>query len=173
MKKKFIAKLLVLAMVAAAALPVAITAANAYYGEYSVTNDTAAVSNESVKGATVEAKVTDGIGSLTLDAKAVAALAAQSNTWVIEAKGATQVNFSVPTKAMVAAAEKLSGDLTMKFGDVATITIPKDSLTAEEFGADGNVDISVKKDGVNHFWSIYSNGKSLDKLKGLVIDFGD
>lgn len=173
MNKKFIAKLLVLAMVAAAALPVAITAANAYYGNYSVTQDTTVTSSDSVKGTTITAKITNGVGNVALDEKAVAALAAQGNTWVIEAKGATQVNFSVPAKALVAAAAKLSGDLTMKFGDLATVTIPKDALTTEEIGEAGFLEITVKKDGENHFWSIYSNGKNLDKLKGLNIVWGD
>jgi len=192
MKKQFIAKLLVLAMVLAM-VPVTVLAANAAAGDQKSCPDTGCVaysapdttvvtttavdaSEVTVEDgeAVIEAKVVNGTANVTLNEKAVEKLfeGAEGDTLVlkIEAEGATKVNTSLPAKALTAAGEKTGAALTVELGDVATITIPNEGLSSV-FGNSGSVKISAQNSGTNIGFSIQVSGKALKNIKGLKVEF--
>lgn len=177
MNKKFIAKLLVLAMMVAMVPAVVVSASadsNGNYGYYSVSVDTTVRVNEPISSdGTIEVKVVGGTASVTLGTKAVESLAdlAKNGEIVLEIKadGANKVDVSIPAKALATVAEKTGADLTIK-SDVATVTIPNEALTTE-LGNSGNLSISVQATGSSVNFSIQASGKALKNIKGLKVEF--
>lgn len=176
MKKQFIAKLLVLAMVLSM-VPVTILAAGAASnngGYYDVYEDTTVRVNEPVsEDGVIEAKVVAGKATVSLNAKAVESLAdlAKDGEIALEIKdeGATQVDVSFPAKTLTEVAKETGADLTIK-SSVATITIPNEVLT-NEFTNSGNVKISAQATGSSVGFSIQASGKALKNIKGLKVEF--
>lgn len=176
MKKQFIAKLLVLAMVLSM-VPVTILAASAAGsngGYYDVYVDTTVRVNESVSSdGTIEVKVVNGKASVALNAKAVESLADLAKdgaiTLEIKAEGATKVDVSFPAKALTEVAKETGADLTIK-SDVATITIPNAVLT-NEFSNSGSVRVSAQATGSSVGFTIQAGGKALQNIKGLKVEF--
>lgn len=176
MKKQFIAKLLVLAMVLSM-VPVTILAANASGsngGYYSVYEDTTVRVNEPVSAdGAIEAKVVNGKAAVALNAKAVESLAdlAKNGEIALEikAEGATKVDVSFPAKALTEVAKETGADLTIK-SSVATITIPN-AVLANEFTSFGNVKVSAQATGSSVGFSIQAGGKALQNIKGLKVEF--
>ena len=176
MKKQFIAKLLVLAMVLSM-VPVTILAANASGsngGYYSVYEDTTVRVNEPVSAdGAIEAKVVNGKATVALNAKAVESLADLAKNGEIaleiEAEGATKVDVSFPAKALTEVAKETGADLTIK-SSVATITIPN-AVLANEFTSFGNVKVSAQATGSSVGFSIQADGKALQNIKGLKVEF--
>lgn len=184
MKKQFIAKLLVLAMVLSM-VPVAILAGSAATnggatnggatnsgGGYYV--DTTVRVNEPVASdGTVEVKVVNGTATVALNNKAVESLADLAKdgeiTLEIKAEGATKVDVSFPAKALTEVAKETGADLTIK-SDVATITIPNTVLT-NEFSNSGSVRVSVQATGSSVGFTIQAGGKALQNIKGLKVEF--
>ena len=76
---------------------------------------------------------------------------------------------SFPAKALAAVAEETGADLTIK-SEVATITIPNTVLT-NEFTNAGSVRISVQATGSSVSFSIQADGKALQNIKGLKVEF--
>ena len=176
MKKQFIAKLLVLAMVLSM-VPVTILAANAsgsnggYYGVYV---DTTVRVNEPVSSdGTIEVKVVNGKATVALNAKAVESLADLAKNGEIaleiEAEGATKVDVSFPAKALTEVAKETGADLTIK-SPVAVITIPN-AVLANEFTGFGNMKVSAQATGSSVGFSIQADGKALQNIKGLKVEF--
>ena len=176
MKKQFIAKLLVLAMVLSM-VPVTILAANASGsngGYYSVYEDTTVRVNEPVSAdGAIEAKVVNGKATVALNAKAVESLAdlAKNGEIALEikAEGATKVDVSFPAKALTEVAKETGADLTIK-SSVATITSPN-AVLANEFTSFGNVKVSAQATGSSVGFSIQAGGKALQNIKGLKVEF--
>lgn len=180
MKKQFIAKLLVLAMVLSM-VPVTILAAGAASnnggyngGYYDVYEDTTVRVNEPVsEDGVIEAKVVAGKATVSLNAKAVESLAdlAKDGEIALEIKdeGATKVDVSFPAKTLTKVAKETGADLTIK-SSVATITIPNEVLT-NEFTNSGNVKISAQATGSSVGFSIQASGKALKNIKGLKVEF--
>ncbi len=183
MKKQFIAKLLVLALVLSM-VPATILAASAAAGTdnptannggyYDVYEDTTVRVNEPVpEGGVIEAKVVAGTATVTLNTKAVESLAdlAQDGEIALEIKseGATKVDVSLPAAALIKVAEETGADLTIK-SSVATITIPNEVLT-NEFTSSGSVKVSVQATGSSVGFSIQASGKALKNIKGLKVEF--
>lgn len=162
MKKQFIAKLVVLAMVLAM-VPVTVLAASAAgsnygyspdYGYYSVGDDTIVViapggaadgsfkltvdKDKGVANAIVNDSVISSLADLAKDGKVVLKL---------EADGASTVNFTCSAKALAKLAADSGADLVMEFGSF-TITIPNDVLA--EIGSAGTARITIETvdDGV-------------------------
>ena len=176
MKKQFIAKLLVLAMVLSM-VPVTILAANASGsngGYYSVYEDTTVRVNEPVSAdGAIEAKVVNGKATVALNAKAVESLAdlAKNGEIALEikAEGATKVDVSFPAKALTEVAKETGADLTIK-SPVAVITIPN-AVLANEFTGFGNMKVSAQATGSSVGFSIQAGGKALQNIKGLKVEF--
>ena len=176
MKKQFIAKLLVLAMVLSM-VPVTILAANASGsngGYYSVYEDTTVRVNEPVSAdGAIEAKVVNGKATVALNAKAVESLADLAKNGEIaleiEAEGATKVDVSFPAKALTEVAKETGADLTIK-SPVAVITIPN-AVLANEFTGFGNMKVSAQATGSSVGFSIQADGKALQNIKGLKVEF--
>lgn len=178
MKKQFIAKLLVLALVLSM-VPVAILAGSAATagsngGYYAVYEDTTVRVNEPVSSdGAIEAKVVNGKATVALNAKAVESLADLAKdgeiTLEVKAEGATKVDVSFPAKALTEVAKETGADLTIK-SDVATITIPNTVLT-NEFSNSGNVRVSVQATGSSVGFTIQAGGKALQNIKGLKVEF--
>ena len=176
MKKQFIAKLLVLAMVLSM-VPVTILAASAASnngGYYDVYEDTTVRVNEPVsEDGVIEAKVVAGKATVSLNAKAVESLAnlAKDGEIALEIKdeGATKVDVSFPAKTLTKVAKETGADLTIK-SSVATITIPNEVLT-NEFTNSGNVKISAQATGSSVGFSVRASGKALKNIKGLKVEF--
>ncbi len=181
MKKKFIAKLLVLAlvlsMVPATILAASATGANPTAndgGYYDVYEDTTVHLNEAVpETGVIEAKVVAGVATVTLNAKAVESLAdlAKDGEIALEIKseGATKVEAYLDSAALIKVAEETSADLTIK-SSVATITIPNAVLT-NEFSGIGSVKVSVQNTGSSVGFSIQASGKALKNITGLKVEF--
>ena len=187
MKKQFIAKLLVLALVLSM-VPVAVIGASAagsnggYYDVYEdttpVTPPTTTVDASDVTvedgSATIEAKVVNGSATVVVPEKALDAMAEQVTgdelVLKIEAPGATKVDVSIPAKALTAFAEKTGANLTYELGEVATISIPNEAL-ATVFGTSGNAKISAQASGSSIGFSIQVSGRSLKAIKGLQVTF--
>ena len=182
MKKKFIAKLLVLALVLSM-VPATILAASATAaggntandgGYYDVYEDTTVRVNEAVpETGVIEAKVVAGVATVTLNAKAVESLADLAKdgeiALEIKAEGATKVEAYLDSAALIKVAEETSADLTIK-SSVATITIPNAVLT-NEFSGIGSVKVSVQNTGSSVGFSIQASGKALKNIKGLKVEF--
>ena len=178
MKKKFIAKLLVLALVLSM-VPATILAASAATagnnsGYYDVYEDTTVRVNEAVpETGVIEAKVVAGVATVTLNAKAVESLADLAKdgeiALEIKAEGATKVEAYLDSAALIKVAEETSADLTIK-SSVATITIPNAVLT-NEFSGIGSVKVSVQNTGSSVGFSIQASGKALKNTKGLKVEF--
>lgn len=178
MKKQFIAKLLVLALVLSM-VPATILAANASTapnngGYYDVYEDTTVRVNEPVaETGVIEAKVVAGTAIVTLNAKAVESLAdlAKDGVIVLEIKdeGATRTEISYDAAALIKVAEDTGADLTIK-SSVATITIPNEVMT-NEFTNIGSVKVSVQNTGSSVGFSIQASGKALKNIKGLKVEF--
>ena len=176
MKKQFTAKLLVLAMVLSM-VPVTILAANASGsngGYYSVYEDTTVRVNEPVSAdGAIEAKVVNGKATVALNAKAVESLAdlAKNGEIALEikAEGATKVDVSFPAKALTEVAKETGADLTIK-SPVAVITIPN-AVLANEFTGFGNMKVSAQATGSSVGFSIQADGKALQNIKGLKVEF--
>lgn len=181
MKKKFIAKLLVLALVLSL-VPATILAASAAAGTttandggyYDVYEDTTVRVNEAVpETGVIEAKVVAGVATVTLNAKAVESLADLAKdgeiALEIKAEGATKVEAYLDSAALIKVAEETSADLTIK-SSVATITIPNAVLT-NEFSGIGSVKVSVQNTGSSVGFSIQASGKALKNIKGLKVEF--
>lgn len=177
MKKKLIARLLVLAMVAAALMPVAITAVSAAYGygAYSTKADTSVSENVVVEsGSTTAVLKPKAIGG-TKTAKLVlsedvAMTLADRDEWDIEmSEGITKVEVTLPAKAMAANGKATGKPLVLNFGDGAQVTIPNEALTTL-FDNDGIVKISFQNSGNNVGFSISLSGRSLT-IKGLTVVF--
>ena len=181
MKKKFIAKLLVLALVLFM-VPATILAASAAGanptandgGYYDVYEDTTVRVNEAVpETGVIEAKVVAGVATVTLNAKAVESLADLAKdgeiALEIKAEGATKVEAYLDSAALIKVAEETSADLTIK-SSVATITIPNAVLT-NEFSGIGSVKVSVQNTGSSVGFSIQASGKALKNIKGLKVEF--
>ena len=176
MKKQFIAKLLVLAMVLSM-VPVTILAANASGsngGYYSFYEDTTVRVNEPVSAdGAIEAKVVNGKATVALNAKAVESLADLAKNGEIaleiEAEGATKVDVSFPAKALTEVAKETGADLTIK-SPVAVITIPN-AVLANEFTGFGNMKVSAQATGSSVGFSIQAGGKALQNIKGLKVEF--
>ena len=180
MRKQFIAKMLVLAMVLAM-VPVTVIAASATSnsGYYSVAVDTtttvsAADINVEDGEAVITAKVVGQTATVSLPEEAVAALAEQATgdelVLKIDAPGATKVEVSLPAKALTAFGEKTSAALTVELGEVATISIPNDAL-ASVFGTSGSAKISAQASGTTIGFTLQVSGKSLANIKGLQVTF--
>lgn len=186
MKKQFIAKLLVLALVLSM-VPVTILAASAGSndGYYYVSADTTVVSSTTtvdpgdvtVEGgeAVIEATVVGGAAKVVLPEKTVEALAEQATAGeelvlTIEAPGATKLDLSLSAKSLTALGETTGSDLTVKLGDVASISIPNDALTSV-FGTSGTAKISAQNSGTSIGFSIQVSGKALKGIKGLQVTF--
>lgn len=177
MKKQFIAKLLVLAMVLSM-VPVTILAAGATdavslnSGYYSVADD-ATVKGPVASDGVVEAEVSFGKAKVVLNTKAAESLAdlAKDGEIVVEikAEGADRIDVSLPSKALTEVAEETGADLTIK-SDVATITIPNTVLT-NEFGVFGNVRITAQATESSVGFSILTGGKALKNIAGLKVEF--
>lgn len=181
MKKKFIAKLLVLALVLSM-VPATILAASAAGanptandgGYYDVYEDTTVRVNEAVpETGVIEAKVVAGVATVTLNAKAVESLADLAKdgeiALEIKAEGATKVEAYLDSAALIKVAEETSADLTIK-SSVATITIPNAVLT-NEFSGIGSVKVSVQNTGSSVGFSIQASGKALKNITGLKVEF--
>ena len=176
MKKQFIAKLLVLAMVLSM-VPVTILAANASGsngGYYSVYEDTTVRVNEPVSAdGAIEAKVVNGKATVALNAKAVESLAdlAKNGEIALEikAEGATKVDVSYPPKAQAEAAKETGADLSIK-SSVATITIPN-AVLANEYTSFGNGKVSAQATGSSVGFSIQAGGKALKNTAGIKVEF--
>lgn len=189
MKKQFIAKLLVLALVLSM-VPVSVLVAsaagsNGNYGNYSVGVDTTPVTPPTTTvdatevkvedgTTTVEAKVVAGAATVVVPEKALEAMAEQVTgdelVLKVEAKGATKVDVSIPAKALTAFAEKTGAAVTFEMGEVATISIPNEAL-ATVFGTSGNAKISAQASGSSIGFSIQVSGRSLKAIKGLQVTF--
>lgn len=186
MKKQFIAKLLVLAMVLSM-VPVAILAGSAANagsartcpdtcpstGGYTQPDTTVRVNEPVAADGAIEAKVVNGTATVALNNKAVESLADLAKdgeiTLEIKAEGATKVDVSFPAKALTEVAKETGADLTIK-SDVATITIPNTVLT-NEFSNSGSVRVSVQATGSSVGFTIQAGGKALQNIKGLKVEF--
>jgi len=192
MKKKLIAKLLVLAMVLSI-VPVAFAATTGnttpanndpYYtvkldtavkptGDGSTTAPSNATLNTDGKAEVAAEPDSNGKAAVTVSEKFVESLAEQSTgdamVIVIKAPGATKVETAMPGAALAAAAEKTGAALTVET-PVATITIPNEALTAQ-FKDVGTVKISVQATGSNVGFSIAASGRALQAIKGLKVEF--
>ena len=183
MKKQFIAKLLVLAMVLSM-VPVTILAASAAGsgsgsgsgsgGYYTPVDNTVRVNEPISSDGVIEVKVVNGTATVALNAKAVESLADLAKggeiTLEIKAEGATKVDVSFPAKALTAFAEKTGANLTYELGEVATISIPNEAL-ATVFGTSGNAKISAQASGSSIGFTIQVSGRSLKGIKGLQVTF--
>lgn len=177
MNKKFLAKLLALAMVLSM-VPASILAANAAgsnnnYGYYSVAVDTTVRVNDPVaEDGVIEAKVVNGTAKVSLSEKAVESLAdlAEGNKIVLEIKteGATKIDVSFSAKALAAVATETGADLTIK-SEVATITIPNEALSSEL--GNGTLRVSAQAYTYSVGFTIQTNGKALKNIKGLQVTF--
>ena len=186
MKKQFIAKLLVLALVLSM-VPVAVigaSAAGSNGGYYDLSDDTTVTaptttvdaSDVTVENgsATIEAKVVAGSATVVVPEKTLEAMAEQVTgdelVLKIEAPGATKVDVSIPAKALSDFAEKTGAALTYELGDVATISIPNEAL-ATVFGTSGNAKISAQASGSSIGFTIQVSGRALKTIKGLQVTF--
>lgn len=175
MNKKFLAKLLALAMVLSM-VPASILAANAAgsnNGYYSVAVDTTVRVNDPVaEDGVIEAKVVNGTAKVALSEKAVESLAdlAEDNEIVLEIKteGATKIDVSFSAKALAAVATETGADLTIK-SEVATITIPNEALSSEL--GNGTLRVSAQVYTYSVGFTIQTNGKALKNIKGLQVTF--
>ena len=175
MKKQFIAKLLVVALVLSM-VPVTLvaSAAGSTGGYYGVYVDTTVRVNEPVSSdGTIEVKVVNGKATVALNAKAVESLAdlAKNGEIALEikAEGATKVDVSFPAKALTEVAKETGADLTIK-SPVAVITIPN-AVLANEFTGFGNMKVSAQATGSSVGFSIQADGKALQNIKGLKVEF--
>ena len=175
MKKQFIAKLLALALVLSM-VPVTLvaSAAGSNGGYYGVYVDTTVRVNEPVSSdGTIEVKVVNGKATVALNAKAVESLADLAKNGEIaleiEAEGATKVDVSFPAKALTEVAKETGADLTIK-SPVAVITIPN-AVLANEFTGFGNMKVSAQATGSSVGFSIQADGKALQNIKGLKVEF--
>lgn len=205
MKKKLIAKLLVLAMVLSI-VPVAFATANEAPADtsnsnagqdqqqesqtpvnstyYAVNVDTTVHAGTTVGGSDVKVDesgklevtptMVNGTATVTLDTKAVEALAEQTegDSIVLVVKpiaGATKYASAVAGNALAAAAEK-TGKAFVWESPVATVTIPSDAIAAQ-FKDVGTVKISAQASGANIGFSIAASGRSLQAIKGLTVEF--
>ena len=183
MKKQFIAKLLVLAMILAM-VPATLIAAsatdnNVYY--YSVSADTATVVSASdieiVDGELeIVAKVFNGAASVSISEKVMDTIIdkvieekAEDLAIVIEAEGATKVDLNVPASALSKFGKKTGADLSVVLGNVASIGIPSESL--ESFGSVGaNAKIGAQN-GASIGFSIQVSGRPMKGIEGLTVVF--
>lgn len=187
MKKQFIAKLLVLALVLSM-VPFTILAGSAAAnagsmrtcpdtcpsnGGYTAPDTTVRVNEPISSDGAIEVKVINGKATVALNAKAVESLAdlAKNGEIALEikAEGATKVDVSFPAKALTEVAKETGADLTIK-SDVATITIPN-AVLANEFSVFGNVRVSAQATGSSVGFSIQAGGKALQNIKGLKVEF--
>lgn len=186
MKKQFIAKLLVLALVLST-VPAAILSVSAAGeedntantaasngGYYDVYVDTTVRVNEPVStDGTIEAKVVGGKATVILTNNAVESLTDLAKdgeiTLEIKDEGATKLDVSYSAKLMTKVAKETGADLTIK-STVATITIPNDVLT-NEFTNAGNVKISVQSSSNSMGFSIQASGRALKNIKGVKVEF--
>ena len=183
MKKQFIAKLMVLAMVLSM-VPVTILAASADTGagngdgsgsasDFYYEDTTVRVDEPVSSDGTLEVKAVAGTATVALNAKAVESLADLAKggeiTLEIKAEGATKVDVSFPAKALTEVAKETGADLTIK-SDVATITIPN-TVLSNEFSSSGSVRVSVRATGSSVGFSIQAGGKALQNIKGLKVEF--
>ena len=192
MKKQFIAKLLVLALVLSM-VPVSIVAANAAgaagsdrtcgaddtcgrpgsSGGYTAPDTTVRVDEPVSADGVIEVKVVAGTATVALNAKAVESLADLAKdgeiTLEIKAEGATKIDVSFSAKALTAVAKETGADLTIK-SNVATITIPN-AVLANEFSEFGSVRITAQATAYNVGFSIQAGGKALKNIKGLKVEF--
>lgn len=174
MKKQFIAKLLVPAMVLSM-VPVTILAASAAgenrgyntgYGGGSTYVDTTVRVNEPVNG---ELKG-DNIALSTTAVESLADLVKDGEiVLTIDVGDSTKLTVSFPAKAMTEVAKETGADLTIKSA-VANITIPN-SVLANEFTSFGNVKVSAHATGSSVGFSIQAGGKALQNIKGLKVEF--
>ena len=190
MKKHFIAKLLVLAMILSM-VPITILAASAdstAAGGVSevaspssttkVTADSHTVGKDAIDTEgdepVIKADVVGTTASAALTEEAVESLAdavvGDELVLVIEAPSADKVRVSFPAKALTKVAKDSGAKLTLKLGDVATITIPNEALTSE-FGEIGSVRITVQDKGSSVGFTIQVGGRTLKSIKGLTITF--
>ena len=183
MKKQFIAKLLVLAMVLSM-VPAALLVANAAAGSgsgsgsgsggYYTPVDTTVRVNEPVSSdGVIEVKVVNGTATVALSNKAVESLAdlAKNGEIVLEikAEGATRLNMSLPAKVLTEVAKETGADLTIK-SPVANITIPNCVLT-NEFTSYGSVSISAQATETSVSFSIQAGSRALKNVKGIKVEF--
>lgn len=189
MKKQFIAKLLVLALVLSM-VPVAILGASAtdtagdsadsvgpiYVDTTTVATTTVDASDVTVEdgSAAIEATVVGGNATVVVPEKTLEAMAEQVTgdelVLKINAPGATKVDVSIPAKALTDFAEKTGAALTYELGDVATISIPNEAL-ATVFGTSGTAKISAQASGGSIGFTIQVSGRSLKAIKGLQVTF--
>ena len=110
---------------------------------------------------------------MALNAKAVESLAdlAKNGEIALEikAEGATKVDVSFPAKALTEVAKETGADLTIK-SPVAVITIPN-AVLANEFTGFGNMKVSAQATGSSVGFSIQADGKALQNIKGLKVEF--
>ena len=183
MKKQFIAKLLVLALVLSM-VPVSIVAANAAgaagsdrtCGEDNTCGRPGSSGGYTAPDTTVrvdEPVSVAGTATVALNEKAVESLADLAKdgeiTLEIKAEGATKIDVSFSAKALTAVAKETGADLTIK-SDVATITIPN-TVLANEFSEFGSVRITAQATAYNVGFSIQAGGKALKNIKGLKVEF--
>ena len=165
MKKQFIAKLLVLALVLSM-VPVAVigaSAAGSNGGYYDVYEDTTPVTPPTTTVDASDVTVEDGSAPTEQ-------VTGDELVLKIEAPGATKVDVSIPAKALTAFAEKTGANLTYELGEVATISIPNEAL-ATVFGTSGNAKISAQASGSSIGFTIQVSGRSLKGIKGLQVTF--
>ena len=187
MKKQFIAKLLVLALVLSM-VPVSIVAASTAgsaktcpdtcptrpgNGGYTAPDTTVRVDEPVSADGVIEVKVVAGTATVALNEKAVESLADLAKdgeiTLEIKAEGATKIDVSFSAKALTAVAKETGADLTIK-SNVATITIPN-TVLANEFSEFGSVRITAQATAYNVGFSIQAGGKALKNIKGLKVEF--
>ena len=175
MNKQFLPKLLALPLFLSMVL---VTLVRGFYlsngGYYGVYVDTTVRVNEPVSSdGTIEVKVVNGKATVALNAKAVESLADLAKNGEIaleiEAEGATKVDVSFPAKALTEVAKETGADLTIK-SPVAVITIPN-AVLANEFTGFGNMKVSAQATGSSVGFSIQADGKALQNIKGLKVEF--
>lgn len=200
MKKQFLAKLLVLAMVLSMIPGTMLVAAAATGGNdgsekpYIVVDDTkiedleisdvvateptVTVNADDITiedgSAKIKVTVTNGVAKLKLDSKAVASLATAvksgSITLELDDAGATELTVTLPAKAVTALAKETGADLNIK-STVAEISIPNNVL-ASAMGKTGNVSINAThSDSTIGFSIATTGGKSLKNVKGIKVEF--
>lgn len=195
MNKKFLAKLLALALVLTM-VPATILAASATTegsdntcpdstcpdstcpgGSTSSVGDsyvdtTVRVDTTVPEDGAVEVKVVNGTAKVALSEKAVESLAelVEDDEIVLEikAENATKIDVSLSAKALASVAAETGADLTIK-SSVATITIPNEALSTE-LGT-GTLRVSAQSNANGVSFSIQASGKALKSIKGLVVQF--
>lgn len=182
MNKKFLAKLLVLAMILAM-VPATFLAASADSGSgsgsgsasggyYTAPDTTVRVEEPVSEDGVIEANVVNGTAKVALNDKAVESLAdlAEGNEIVLEIKseGATKIDVSFSAEALAAVAAETGADLTIK-SEVATITIPNEALSSE-LGT-GTLRVSAQVYTYSVGFNIQASGKALKNIKGLQVTF--